>query len=161
MIASEEKLSKVLIKHGGNQTKAAAELQMSQAAISKRLIQNPELKKKILTAREEAMKKVGLTRPKIYREVSEGLKAKVVYSDPETGVPKISKVPDRKERRESAKIGLQLFRDLDPEYDPQKEKPGIEKHLHLHFEKFTPADLTNLLLGRFDGPEQSDTPKPD
>lgn len=147
MIASAEKLSKAIIKHGGNQHKAAKELGMSQPSISTRLTRNPELKQKILNAREKAMQRAGMTRSKVYETAVEGLKANVVSSFEGQAIE--SDAPDYKERRESVKLCLQLFRDLEVDSNQeQKEKPGIAQHLHLHFDKMTAAELTRFLLGR-------------
>lgn len=153
-IVSDDELTHVVAKNKGNQQKSAIELNISRQAISKRLKGNPNLKKKILTLREKAMSQAGITRSRVYRRIKEGIDAKIVYLD-DNGTPKQSKIPDRKERREYSKICLDLFRDLEPEYNPEKEKPSIEPHLHLHFEKVDPEDLTNLLLGRLSGPIQS------
>ena len=57
MVISTKKLSKLIIKHDGNQHKAAKEAGISQPAISNRLKKNPQLSKAILNVREEALKR--------------------------------------------------------------------------------------------------------
>ena len=133
---------------------------MTKQAVSRRLIENPELKKKILSARENAMKRACITRSRVYTKVAEGLDAVVVkslavdgeFSDNGKQVYVEQAVTDFKERRESAKMCLQLFQDLGQDAMDLPKPAPIEPHLHLHFENLNSADLTNLLLGRFNGP---------
>lgn len=113
MVVSQAKLIKVNIKHDGNKTKTAKELGISVPAVSKRINNNPAIKNAILNVREEAMKKAGITRTKVYKVIAEGLKANQTYVV--DGTLKTSKIADRKERRENAKLSLLLFKDLEPD----------------------------------------------
>ncbi len=157
-IATADKLTKAVLRHGGNQAKAAKELGITKQSVSRRLIEHPELKKRILTARENAMKHAGISRSRVYATVSAGLEATKTVSvedntdDSEPGDRIQITETDFKERRESAKMCLQLFRDLEPDIKPLTLPSPVEAHLHLHLEKLNSTDLTNLLLGRFNGP---------
>lgn len=76
MVVSQAKLLKVILKNDGNHTKAAKEIGISQAAVSKRLIKNPNIVKTLLSIREQALKQAGLKLSKAYQRVDEALDAK-------------------------------------------------------------------------------------
>ena len=113
MVVDTKKLLKVVVKHDGNKTKAAKELRLTQQAVSKRVNRNPEIKQKILNVRDEAMRRAGISRSIVYRRIREGLDAKVVATV--EGIPTQTNIKDHKERREHAKLCLQLFKDLEPD----------------------------------------------
>lgn len=133
MVVSQAKLLKVAIKHDGNLTKSSKELGISPQAVSKRVRNNPQIKKAILNVREEALKNAGITRTKVYKTIAEGLKANIVATV--DGIPVQSKVPDRKERRENAKLSLLLFKDLEPDKEQSANNVAniilsLVQHIH-------------------------------
>lgn len=118
MVITTKKLIKAVIETDGNQTQAAKKLGIRTQSLHKRIQKNPHIKQAILNVREEALKKAGLSRSIIYKRVREGLDAKLVTVV--DGKLVRLNAPDFKERREHAKIGLQLHKDLDPD----KEQSG-------------------------------------
>lgn len=118
-VVSKKDLTKALIKYDGNSNKAAKEVGITRRSVSRRISRNPDMKQEVLTAREQALHKAKVTRELVYKRIREGLDATVVaiYE----GEVIESDAPDQKERREYAKMALNLFRDLDPEEDNSKE----------------------------------------
>lgn len=102
MVVTKKNLIKLAVKHDGNRRKIAKIVGASPQAISDRFKKNPEIETAVLNAREQALKNAGITRELVYRTVKKGLYAKS------------GKNVDYRERRESAKLCLQLHRDLDP-----------------------------------------------
>lgn len=121
MVVTEKQLTKVVLKHDGNMSKAAKAMGVTKQAIANRLRKNPKIKQKLLNAREQALKQAGITRVKVYKTVAQGLKAErtvSVFNDDHDGkgspYVQVTEI-DYRERRESAKLCLQLFRDLETE----------------------------------------------
>lgn len=110
MIATKKKLEKTLIKTDGNVKEAAKKIGVSPQAIYERLDRDPKIKERVESAKELAMRKAGLTRVKVYKVIADGLNAKALTSF--EGKIYESKFADYKERRESAKLSVQLFGDL-------------------------------------------------
>lgn len=129
MVASEEKFTKVLIKTELNGQRAAKKLGCSPTAVYKRLRENPEIRKKILNARELALKRAGLTRVKVYKKLAEGLDSTKVIScnvvapdgegmrDAGSMTKDFVDVPDYATRHKYVETALRLHRDLTPDDD--------------------------------------------
>lgn len=98
------------VKADGSPTKMADALGIAPQTAHKHL-QKPKIQKAIQTAREQALEKAKISREHIYKRLKEGTDATLVTVRLD-GVPKKTKAPDYKERRENVKIALQLFDDL-------------------------------------------------
>lgn len=115
---AENALSKKLIKaeavkSDGSPTALARALNISPQSAHKHL-QKPEIKKAVLSEREAALRRAGITRLRVYRTIGEGLDAtKIVGYDEVKKEPIV--VTDFKERRETGKLCAQLFGDLSPD----------------------------------------------
>lgn len=119
MVVSHKQLTKAVLKADGNLSKAAKMLGIKKQSVAGRIKRKPALKQAILNVREEALKRAGLTRSMVYSTIKAGLKSNVVVIN--DGKAKTSNVPDRHERREHAKLALQLFKDLDPDKEQSKD----------------------------------------
>lgn len=110
MVVSQSKLLKSILKNEGNQSKTAKDLGIAQQSVSRRLVNNPHLKKAVLNAREQALKEAGLTRPVIYKTIARHIKAKqYVIID---GIAKVTKAPDYQTQKDAYRTSLHLMRDL-------------------------------------------------
>lgn len=132
MIATPEKLKKVISKNGGNLSKAAKEIGMTPAGVSKRLTANPELKKSIQDQCRKNLARAGASVSKIFKRTAEGLDAtksipgmKIKLGDGEdAGISAhLSTEPDYKERREAAKLCHQLIGNLIDPKDGESTGP--------------------------------------
>lgn len=113
MVVSQKELIKVAIKNDGHTYNTAKELGISHQAVHQRINKNPNLKKAVLNAREQALKAAGLSRSKVYKSLAEGLKAKVVVIH--EGKASETKIPDHNVRHKYGNTVLQLYRDLKDE----------------------------------------------
>ena len=102
-------LKAVAVKADGNSAKMGKALGIAQQSAYKQL-QKPSVKKAVLSAREKALKKAGLTLNKAYQKIADGMKAGVVVTNGKTATE--TKAPDYKERREHTKIALQAMGEL-------------------------------------------------
>lgn len=118
MVVSQKKLLKAVIKHDGNQSKAAKDLGIKRQSVARR-IKNPAIKQAILNVREAALKQAGLSRAFVYKGIKEGCKANVVATV--DGIPVQSKIADHSERKHFLKIALELHKDLDPDKEQSKD----------------------------------------
>lgn len=119
---------KSAVKHDGSLKLMAKELGVAKQTVYYHL-QKPEIKEAVNRLKDIAMEKAGITRAKVYQKVCEGLDATKVISsnviaqdgegmkDANSMTKDFIEVPDFKERRESAKICLQLFGDLNNDAD--------------------------------------------
>lgn len=119
MVVTTKELLKTVLKYDGNENQAAKALGVKQQSVNDRIKRNPDLKKAILNVREEALKKAGITRALVYGTLKAGLKSNIVVVA--NGKAKSSNVPDRHERREHAKLCVQLLRDLEPDKEQSVE----------------------------------------
>ena len=122
MVISTKKLSKLIIKHDGNQHKAAKEAGISQPAISNRLKKNPQLSKAILNVREEALKRAGLSRTFVYRGIKQGCQANVIMFDNHRAIK--TRLADHDTRHKFLKTALELHKDLDPDKEQSTQNIG-------------------------------------
>lgn len=122
MVIETKKLLKVAIKHDGNTHKIGRELGITHQAVSKRIINNPKIKKAILNVREEALRQAGLSRSFIYKGIKEGCKAVVV--DTIDGLHCKTKIADHDTRHKFLKTALELHKDLDPDKEQSVQNIG-------------------------------------
>lgn len=147
MVATEEKLVKVLVKNKGVKVRAAKELGITPEAITKRLRENPELKQTIQDICRRNLEKAGASMEKIFKVTAEGLDAvkqkpamKVDLGDNGSVLENaVVYEVDYKERREAAKLCHLLIGNLQEDkqgptstgpifhfYLPQKDKLAEE-----------------------------------
>lgn len=122
MVVSQAKLLKSIVKHDGNQTKAAKELGIKQPSVHRRLVNNPHLKEAILNVREEALRKAGLSRSFVYRGIKEGCQAKVVVVADGKAIK--TNTADHDTRHKYLKTALELHKDLDPDKEQSVQNIG-------------------------------------
>lgn len=103
------KIAYALEKHNGNSAKAARELGIVPSTIHKAK-QRPIIKSALQQLAEYNLKKAGAGKSKVYKRIAQGLDAEKVI-DIKNG--DVIKDVDFKERRETAKLCLQLTGDLE------------------------------------------------
>lgn len=122
MVVSQAKLLKTVLKHDGNESKAAKALGIKQQSVNDRIKRNPAIKKAILNVREEALKKSGLSRAFVYKGIKEGCKSRMVVV--KDGVATLTKIIDRDTSHKYLKTALELHKDLDPDKEQSVQNIG-------------------------------------
>lgn len=109
-VVPDKKFLELAIKHDGQPAAIAKEAGLSRQSVDQRIRNNPHIKAKVLTVREEALKAAKVSRIKVYRKLAQGLDAKIINTV--DGLSIKTNIPDQKEIRETSKIFLQLMGDL-------------------------------------------------
>ena len=114
---------KKVVEADGSPTKLGPMLGITPQA-AKFQIHKPDAQKVLAIAREKALKKAGITRGAVFKVIGDGLKANVVATFEGQAIE--SDAPDYKERREAAKLGLQLIGELKEDENPGQVQPLVQ-----------------------------------
>lgn len=123
-LVSKKNLYKYAIKNDGKPSAIAKDLGVATQTIQHHLERNPDVLRRVESEREKAIRESGLNRLEVYQTARAGLTANKVISanviandgegmkDANSMTKDFIDVPDMRERRESAKLCLQIFGDI-------------------------------------------------